>query len=412
MKTFFFKKITAMESKVIFGLLLMLGLSNSILAQTKLNQLSVKGLNVSDTVLDVSNAAASGNSVLARFFQPNIQGGSTSYLLFGKDKLDKNSAFIAFKNLNPAWQNGNALSLGFPIGNAGDRFRDYLTITPEGKLDFRSAGLDLASSFYYNEPNPDNYFHDSYSHTLRVGTHYSGYFEGYLKIKYTQYHQPNNTGTLGHKRAAEMGLTEHPLFLRYQGRPLGDEGFSYTNSSVYYLRLGNLDTPLRTLHINTNNDVANTGIVSIGHTSPDASALLDLNFQGTGSDIGKGLLLPRYTTANLISTNFYQPATGLLAFDQTLNRVVMNAGIPTSRNWKPMVVGTSSASSIESGTATFSGANFTVNNSNVTANSLIILTVQNGVMATYVVTNKTSGSFTINSSDSAASKVIGYLIIN
>lgn len=194
----------------------------------------------------------------------------------------------------------------------------------------------------------------------------------------------------------------------------------YTSKKKLFLGNGGsaryLNQEIRTISLDASSkEVPNRGLVSMGHQSPDASAVLDLNYQGPSNDLGRGLLLPRYSSAVLNDVKFYQPAKGLLAFDQTQNRVVMNAGTPQVRDWRPLLTGASNASEIYTGTANLvSGSAIRVNNAKVKANSVIILTCQNGGggTASPSVSNKAEGGFTINASGDGVSRTIAYLIIN
>ena len=72
--------------------------------------------------------------------------------------------------------------------------------------------------------------------------------------------------------------------------------------------------------------------IGIGTTNPDASAILDI--AGTG----KGLLIPRMTTAHIAALT--TPAKGLLIYDSSLNQLKVNMGTPSAPNWQTIVTGT------------------------------------------------------------------------
>ncbi len=68
--------------------------------------------------------------------------------------------------------------------------------------------------------------------------------------------------------------------------------------------------------------------VSIGNSSPDVSAMLDL------TSTSKGLLAPRLSTGNRGA--MVSPATGLTIYNTTTQRMEVNTGTPGSPNWQPL----------------------------------------------------------------------------
>jgi hypothetical protein len=67
------------------------------------------------------------------------------------------------------------------------------------------------------------------------------------------------------------------------------------------------------------------------------------------------------------------------------------------------------------GSAVLVGGTVTVNNSSISANSIIILTAQLGILNLgflYVSTRVNGVSFTINSSNILDTRTVGYLIVN
>jgi hypothetical protein len=67
----------------------------------------------------------------------------------------------------------------------------------------------------------------------------------------------------------------------------------------------------------------------IGTSSPDASAVLDI------THTAKGLLIPRMGTARIAA--IANPAKGLLVYDSSLNRLMVNMGTPTTPDWQNIV---------------------------------------------------------------------------
>src|SRR6185436_624904 len=74
--------------------------------------------------------------------------------------------------------------------------------------------------------------------------------------------------------------------------------------------------------------------VGVGTSSPDPSAMLDIRHTA------KGLLIPRMTTSSVNSIS--NPAKGLIVYDSTTNQLMVNAGTPSSSNWKVLGAGTGS----------------------------------------------------------------------
>ncbi|HEX6180419.1 MAG TPA: hypothetical protein VFZ47_04190, partial [Chitinophagaceae bacterium] len=66
--------------------------------------------------------------------------------------------------------------------------------------------------------------------------------------------------------------------------------------------------------------------VGIGTLTPDASAALDI------SNTGKGLLIPRMSTAAINSIT--NPAKGLFVYDSVTNQLMVNTGTPAVPSWK------------------------------------------------------------------------------
>lgn len=204
-------------------------------------------------------------------------------------------------------------------------------------------------------------------------------------------------------------------------------------------------------------------------SQPNTSAILELE------SINKGLLLPRIGSSTLSNIDrFPSPAKGLLVLDSTQNRLVMNLGTPANRNWQAFLMvwdtlalsnrisqrlarsGGSVTGSVHlatvagnvgigmdapteklevSGNLKVSGtvegnkllvnqsagkgsladneASISVNHTNVTSNSLIILTSQDGNAGHLFVSNlQANVGFTINTTISSGIRSIGYLIIN
>jgi len=75
--------------------------------------------------------------------------------------------------------------------------------------------------------------------------------------------------------------------------------------------------------------IAFTQNVGVGTTTPHPSAQLEINANN------KGILLPRYTTAAM--GNILQPAKGLLVYDTTANRLMVNMGSPATPDWQTIV---------------------------------------------------------------------------
>ena len=75
--------------------------------------------------------------------------------------------------------------------------------------------------------------------------------------------------------------------------------------------------------------MANAQSIGIGTSSPNSSAVLDL------TNTGKGLLIPRMPTAQISS--IVNPAKGLLVYDSSLNRLMVNMGTPVTPNWQTIV---------------------------------------------------------------------------
>lgn len=71
--------------------------------------------------------------------------------------------------------------------------------------------------------------------------------------------------------------------------------------------------------------------IGIGTTSPDASAILDIQ----SSTNNQGVLLPRLTKAQIEA--IVSPATGLMVYCTTTNKIAVNAGTPSSPSWKQLV---------------------------------------------------------------------------
>ena len=66
--------------------------------------------------------------------------------------------------------------------------------------------------------------------------------------------------------------------------------------------------------------------IGIGTLTPDASAALDI------SNTGKGLLIPRMSTASINAIT--NPAKGLLVYDSVANRLMVNIGTPAAPSWQ------------------------------------------------------------------------------
>lgn len=68
--------------------------------------------------------------------------------------------------------------------------------------------------------------------------------------------------------------------------------------------------------------------VGIGTNNPDPSSQLDI------SNSLKGVLVPRMNTANIPLIG--SPAKGLLVYDSTINKFIVNVGTPTTPDWQPV----------------------------------------------------------------------------
>jgi hypothetical protein len=84
--------------------------------------------------------------------------------------------------------------------------------------------------------------------------------------------------------------------------------------------------------------------VGIGTSSPHASAQLDI------SNSGKGLLIPRMTTANISAIT--NPAKGLLVYDSVLNQLMVNMGNDVAPDWQTIVFKSGWGTAGNSGTDT------------------------------------------------------------
>src|ERR1700741_5690322 len=69
--------------------------------------------------------------------------------------------------------------------------------------------------------------------------------------------------------------------------------------------------------------------IGIGTTTPHNSAQVEI------SSSGKGLLIPRMTTVLINSIS--NPAKGLMVYDSTSNRLMVNMGTATTPNWQTIV---------------------------------------------------------------------------
>lgn len=76
--------------------------------------------------------------------------------------------------------------------------------------------------------------------------------------------------------------------------------------------------------------ISNTGSVGIG-TTPNASAALDISSPTNN----QGILMPRLTRAQILAIT--NPATGLMVYSTTNNRVCVNIGAPSSPIWKQLL---------------------------------------------------------------------------
>ncbi len=70
--------------------------------------------------------------------------------------------------------------------------------------------------------------------------------------------------------------------------------------------------------------------VGIGTLTPDASAALDI------SNTGKGLLIPRMSTASINAIT--NPAKGLLVYDSVANQLMVNKGTPAAPSWQAVAL--------------------------------------------------------------------------
>lgn len=254
------------------------------------------------------------------------------------------------------------------------------------------------------------------SDAANVGTAYSQYLEIGHRSGTQDLQEMNAEISYSISPRQNQGLQNMPLWYQNIGFKLKNKSPFLSFDSDEKMILGKGDQAEKSMFIDASGNTR-LGVASIGHRNPDASALLDLNFQGPSDDLGKGLLLPRYTRATLKDNNFYHPARGLLAYEHDFNGVVMNAGTPEARDWRPMVLGGTGASQVFAGTAEIpssGGTSVTASNSNVTAESIILLTCQSGDCGVLKLTQKTPGSgFEISAPSSGLGrKVIGYLIIN
>lgn len=137
------------------------------------------------------------------------------------------------------------------------------------------------------------------------------------------------------------------------------------------------------------------GPVGFGTSPTAASALVNM------SSTTQGFLPPRMTTTqrNAISS----PATGLIVFDTTLNRLCVRS----ASAWDVYTAGIS-------GTATLVGGTVTVSNTRVTASTIIMLTTQTvgGTIGVQYISNITDGtSFTITSSSALDTSTVGWMFV-
>lgn len=288
---------------------------------------------------------------------------------------------------NTIWQSMllvlDTLSLSSPLSALNNL--NYSTGTSDLqyiKRGLSNAAIGIAKFYSWNNSDAAN-VGTAYSQSLEIG-HRAGtqdLQEMNAEISYSISPRQN------------QGLQNMPLWYQNIGFKLKNKSPFLSFDSDEKMILGKGDQAEKSMFIDASGNTR-LGVASIGHTNPDGSALLDLNFQGSNDDLGKGLLLPRYTRATLKDNNFYNPARGLLAYEHDFNGVVMNAGtaeIPSS-----------------------GGTSVTASNSNVTAESIILLTCQSGDCGVLKLTQKTPGSgFEISAPSSGLGrKVIGYLIIN
>lgn len=256
--------------------------------------------------------------------------------------FDTNKNRVVMNAGTPAGRNWQGLILASDTLSLQGRLNNLasgsFTNLPGSVSFFKRSGPEGASGsanfFVWNAQNGVNFpstFYQSIVFGHKAGN--NAEYSSHATIKYTvsvgQY--PNN-----HIGAIDnwYGKVEHFV----------------TNKSAYLsfdtdqkMILGKGDQDNKSMLINATG-YYRLGVVSIGHRNPDVSALLDLNFVGPAEDLGKGLLLPRYSNATLNNNNFYNPAKGLLAYDLTNNRVVMNLGDPATRNWQAMLLATDTLS--------------------------------------------------------------------
>jgi hypothetical protein len=74
---------------------------------------------------------------------------------------------------------------------------------------------------------------------------------------------------------------------------------------------------------------ANAQSIGIGTTAPNNSAALDI------TTAGKGLLIPRMTSANIIS--IANPAKGLMVYDSVKNQLLVNMGTAAAPSWQNII---------------------------------------------------------------------------
>lgn len=384
-------------------------------------------------LLDVRlGASQSKKSLLASFTKP-MSDYEEIYLLLGQDTTQHGVTINYRMHVSQNHLRGLTLEMP-PKGRVFSltRYGDFWVSVPQNN-DFGPPTSEIENrithaGFVHLNSSPDNQvIGQKYGQSLRVGYGHRGLtpntdfgFDNATAVARADYAQTLfYKEFLGNayydKNVVEHSISEYAKRPEVAGTDLNNPWYlKYTTD--YQLTLGNgADSQeIRTMFLDASpKEEPNHGLVSIGHQSPDPSAVLDLNYQGPSNDLGRGLLLPRYSSSTLSNVNFYQPATGLLAFDQTQNRVVMNAGTPEARDWRPMVTGASNASQIYVGTVDLSAeSEVTVSNPNVNANSLILLTCQSGDGGFVSVGSISAGSsFVINSSGSG-NRTIGYLIIN
>jgi hypothetical protein len=100
-------------------------------------------------------------------------------------------------------------------------------------------------------------------------------------------------------------------------------------------------------------------------TSPDASAMLDIN------STDKGLLVPRMSEAQ--RTSISNPATGLIVFQTDGNSgFYYNVGTPSNASWVILIAGPVKGSDIASGVQTTTNTTLVLGNNNNTAAELRI----------------------------------------